>query len=340
MDPRPPNRIAERGPVDGETFLREVVAGLQPVILRGQVADWPAVAAAKAGTREIADYVARFDGGAPLEVFVGAPEIGGRFFYTDDLSGFNFVRQKASLRQLMGELLRLAEGRDPTPHALYASAAPAPAHSPGWTDANRLGLPIDATARLWIGNATTVATHYDTSPNIACVVAGRRRFTLFPPDQLANLYIGPLDHTIAGPPVSMVDPYAPDLDRYPRFADAWANACFAELEPGDAIFIPSIWWHHVQALDPLNVLVNYWWAERAGSAAFVALVHAMLAVRDLPDVERVSWRGWFDHLVFDDAAPKAGDHLPPHACTVLDGPSTERDDRIRRFLIGALRQSG
>jgi hypothetical protein len=339
MDTRPPNKIAERGPVDGETFLREVVAGFQPVILRGQVADWPAVAAAKAGTREIADYVARFEGGAPLEVFVGAPEIGGRFFYTDDLSGFNFVRQKASLRQLMGELLRLAEARDPAPHALYASAVPAPAHSPGWTDANRLGLPIDATARLWIGNATTVATHYDTSPNIACVVAGRRRFTLFPPDQLANLYIGPLDHTIAGPPVSMVDPYAPDLDRYPRFADAWANARFAELEPGDAIFIPSLWWHHVQALDPLNVLVNYWWAERAGSAAFVALVHAMLAVRDLPDAERATWRGWFDHLVFDDAAPKAGDHLPAHARTVLDGPGVERGDRIRRFLIGALRQS-
>jgi hypothetical protein len=336
MESRAPNKVAERGPVDGDTFLRDVANRAEPIVLRGQVADWPAVAAARNGPRAIADYVAGFDGGAPLDVFIGHPDIGGRFFYNDDLSGFNFVRQKVALRQLMGELLRLAETADPAPHGIYANAAAAPAHSPGWAEANRLGLPIEATARLWIGNATVVATHYDMSPNIACVVAGQRRFTLFPPDQLANLYVGPLDHTIAGPPTSMVDPDAPDLDRYPRFVDAWRTARVAELEPGDAIFIPSIWWHHVRAVGTLNVLVNYWWAETGAASPFLALVHAMMAVRDLPAGERAGWRSWFEHLVFDDAAPDAGAHLPQYLRTVLDHASPDRSERIRQFLVASL----
>ncbi|MDH7970774.1 cupin-like domain-containing protein [Sphingomonas sp. AR_OL41] len=335
-----PNRLAERPGVDPDTFAREIAPSATPVVLRGQVAHWPAVAAGKAGPRAIAEYVARFSGGAPLDTMIARPEVGGRFFYDPDWNGFNFVRQQVPLPGLMAELLRLAESGETAPHAIYANAAAAPAHSPGWAEANRLDLPVDATARLWIGNAAAVATHYDASPNIACVVAGRRRFTLFPPDQLANLYIGPLDHTLAGPPVSMVDPEAPDLERYPRFAEAWRNAQTAELGPGDAIFMPALWWHHVKALDPINVLVNYWWGEDSAASPFLALVHAMMAVRDLPDAERAAWRGWFDHLVFDANAPQAGAHLPERVRTVLGAPSDERSARIRRFLIAALQRLG
>lgn len=338
MESAAPNSIKERGAVDPETFRREIASAYEPVVLRDQVAHWPAVAAGRAGPRAIADYVARFGGGAPLDVMIARPEIGGRFFYNDDLSGFNFVRQQVPLTALMGELLRLAEAGEAAPHAIYANAAAAPAHSPGWSEANRLDLPVDATARLWIGNAVTVATHYDASPNIACVVAGRRRFTLFPPEELGNLYIGPLDHTLAGPPVSMVDLDAPDLDRYPRFSLAWAAARTAELEPGDAIFIPAIWWHHVRALDTINVLVNYWWGEDGAASPFLALVHAMMAVRDLPEAERGAWRSWFDQLVFDAAAPRAGEHLPAPVRTVLDLPSPGRSERIRRFLIASLQR--
>ncbi len=335
-----PNAIAERDAVDGATFAREIAGGSRPVVLRGQVAAWPAVAAGRAGPRAIAHYVAGFDGGAPLDVMIARPEIGGRFFYSDDMAGFNFQRQRVPLASLIAELLRLAEAGEASPHAIYANAAAAADHSPGWIEANPLDLPIEATARLWIGNANTVATHYDMSPNIACVVAGRRRFTLFPPEQLGNLYIGPLDHTLAGPPVSMVDPEAPDLDRYPRFADAWAVAQTAEIAPGDALFIPALWWHHVRALDAINMLVNYWWAEGVAAAPFVALIHAMMAVRDVPAPQKAAWRAWFDHLVFDEAAARAGDHLPPHVRTVLGAPGAERSEHIRRFVLGALQRPG
>ena len=173
------------------------------------------------------------------------------------------------------------------------------------------------------------------SSNVACVVAGRRRFTVFPPDQFANLYVGPLDHTMAGQPNSLVDPDAPDLDRFPRYAEALAHARSAVLEPGDAIFLPPMWWHHVRALDRFNVLVNYWWGHEAAEA-FPALIHAILAVRDLPPREREVWRSWFDQLVFDDHAPRAADHLPPAARSVLAAPSEERRQRLRGFLFRAL----
>lgn len=333
-----PTLIAERTAVDSETFMRDVASGSTPVVLRQQVAHWPATTAGRSGPRPIADYIRQFGGGDPLDTMIGAPEIQGRFFYVPDCTGFNFVRQKVPLMGLMAELLRLAESGDPAPHAIYANAAAASAHLPGWAEVNPLNLPVDATARLWIGNAVAVATHYDASPNLACVVSGRRRFTLFPPEQLANLYVGPLDHTLAGPPVSMVDPEMHDLQRYPRFATAWASAQTAELGPGDAIFIPALWWHHVRALDPINVLVNYWWGETDAAAPFLALVHAMMAVRDRPAAERLAWRNWFEHLVFDDDAAQAGVHLPEHVRNVLGSPSRERSLRIQRFLVASLQQ--
>jgi len=63
----------------------------------------------------------------------------------------------------------------------------------------------------------------------------------------------------------MVHVTAPDLARYPRYAPALEVAQESELAPGDAIFIPHDWYHHVEALDPFNVLVNYWWDAEAAA---------------------------------------------------------------------------
>jgi hypothetical protein len=329
------NAIAERGPVDPETFQHEIADAYRPVILRGQVATWPAVVAGKAGSRAIAEYIAGFDVGVPVEVMIGAPEINGRFFYSDDMRGFNFHRQPVQLGSFLTELLRLDGAENPS--ALYAGAAAAADHLPGWLAANPLPLPTPgASPRIWIGNATRVAAHYDVSSNIACVVAGRRRFTLFPPDQIANLYVGPLENTIAGQPTSMVDLEHPDLARFPRFATALDAALVADLGPGDAIFIPSLWWHNIQAMGPLNVLLNYWWGQAAETPAFAALAHAMLSIRDVPAPERAAWRQWFDHYVFGDAVAQAGDHLPLDARGVLGPSSPERTQQMKEYLLRVL----
>jgi len=237
----------------------------------------------------------------------------------------------------MTELVRLIDVADP--HAVYASAAAIAPLLPGWVEQNPLDLPFaDAVPRIWIGNAARVATHYDLGSNIAVVVAGRRRFTLFPPEQLENLYVGPLERTIAGPPVSMVDPEQPDLARYPRFAEAARHALEAELAPGDALFIPSLWWHHVRALDPVNVLVNYWPVPDPAVSPLSAMVHAMMSVRDLPERERQAWHRWFDHYVFGNDAVSAGDHLPDEAQGFVGPPGAGRTEQIRRFLIASLQR--
>jgi hypothetical protein len=197
--------------------------------------------------------------------------------------------------------------------------------------------PRDALASIWIGTPTRIAAHNDFPDNLACCAAGRRRFTLFPPDQFGNLYLGPIDHTPAGRAVSMVDFAAPDLAAYPNFAEALAHAQIADLEPGDALFIPSLWYHHVEASAPFNVLVNYWWRDtpRFLGQPQNALNHAILAIRDLPEAQRDVWRAMFEHYVFSGGDAAAA-HVPVQGRGVLARFDAETAGRMHAFLLRSL----
>lgn len=328
----PPRPIREIGAVDRARFDAELQPAGEPVVLRGLAAEWPAVQAAKAGDAALVDYLGAKAHDKPVAAIVGAPEIAGRFFYTPDLSALNFTRGLSPLRPFLDRLLRDRE--HPGPYAMAIQSIEARELVPGFDRENAIDL-VDAAVepRLWLGNAIRVATHYDLQENIGIVVAGRRRFTLFPPDQVANLYMGPLELTPAGTPVSLVDPAAPDLERFPRFAQAAAHAQTATLEPGDAIYIPFHWWHAVDSLDPVNLFANYWWSPAAGAATspYDAMLHALLALPGLPRDQRAAWRAMFDHLVFRlDADPAA--HLPAAAQGVLGPIDAEQAERIRATL--------
>src|SRR5207253_10395135 len=150
------------------------------------------------------------------------------------------------------------------PYSMYAGGNPIRRHLPGLLPT--IPLPLLDTSKatlisLWPGYRTRTAAHWYMPQNLACVVAGRRRFTLFPTEQLPNLYVGPLDFTLAGQPISLVDLSAPDLNKYPRFAEALEAAQTAELGPGDALYIPSLWWHAVASLDELGAMINFWWRD-------------------------------------------------------------------------------
>ena len=179
----------------------------------------------------------------------GDPPIGGHFFITT-ISRAEFRSDGHAAVGRSTELLELVD--DPAPPALYVGALTESAGLPGFARRQHV-RPVDGLVpRIWLSNRVTVQTHYDLSYNLACVVAGRRRFTLFPPEQLANLYVGPLEFTLAGPAHEHGAAGCADHERFPRFRDALATGPVAELDPGDALFIPYMWWHHVDALDAVQ----------------------------------------------------------------------------------------
>ncbi|MBM6575992.1 cupin-like domain-containing protein [Microvirga sp. SRT01] len=319
--------------IDRRTFEEEVRPAAQPVVLRGLGRDWPAVVAAHASAEEGVGYLKRFSHPQPVSAILGEPSIEGRFFYTPDLKSLNFVRGQTPLDPFLDRLLRDRDHAQP--YAMAIQSVPLPQLLPGFADSNESGLlPPAVVPRMWLGNAIRVATHYDLMENIGVVVMGRRRFTLFPPDQIANLYMGPLELTPAGTPISLVDPDAPDLDRYPRFAEAAKVGRSATLEPGDAIYIPFHWWHAVVSLDPINAFVNYWWnpARTGMGNPYDALLHALVAIGSLPQDQRGVYRDVFEHLVFRMNGEPAA-HLPDDVKGVLGTADATTAARMRATLL-------
>jgi hypothetical protein len=307
-----------------------------PLLLKGLVAGWPAVAACRESLAAATGYLSGFWIEQPVTVYVGDAGIEGRFFYNADFTGFNFKSGKAHLGQVLQKLDE--DERSGAGAAIYVGSTPVDRWLPGFRAQNDITLPVpDALASFWLGGRTRVSAHFDFPDNIACVVAGRRRFTLFPPEQVANLYVGPLDRTPSGQAISVVDFAQPDLERYPRFAEALAAAQVAEMEPGDALFVPSMWWHHVESLSSFNLMVNYWWCTSppAMGAPTTALMHAILALRDLPPRQRTAWRALFDHYVFD-ADESVYAHIPEPGRGCLAPLDDTAARRLRAELLNRL----
>ena len=324
------------GTMDRARFEAELVPAGRPTVLRGLVADWPVVRAAAQGHEALATELKRLAGGRATDTLIGPPQMAGRYFYNADLTGFNFKQDTVPYAAVLDKLLAQAGAERAL--AIYAGSAPTDTLMPGFAGENPMALlPDEVVPRVWLGNASQVAAHYDTSHNVACCVSGERRFTVFPPDQVANLSIGPLDRTIAGPPASLVDLTHPDFEVHPRARVALANAIVIDLKPGDALYLPPLWWHAVQAVGPVNLLVNYWWRDPNAGPAFEALMLAIDSLRDLAPPERKAWATFFDHYVFAEGASRAADHIPPDARGALGPPSPARRRHVLGFVAERLR---
>ena len=327
--------IREITGVDPGALPDSLLTSTEPVVVRGLVSRWPLVQAAMHSQSDLADYLLRHYSGMKVTVLFAPPQVAGRFFYNEDMTGFNFRRAKTTLDSVLKDLDRAS--RDPQPPAIYVGSTSVDECLPGFRAANDLDFGAHApVASLWIGNRTRIAAHHDLPDNLACVVAGRRRFTLFPPEQLGNLYVGPLDLTPAGQAVSLVDFAQPDLERFPRFAQALKHARVAELSPGDAVLIPSLWWHYIEGLDPVNALVNYWWRRTPEyrGAPLGALLHTMMTIRDLPAEQRAAWQEMFRHYVFEAGEATDG-HIPVQARGAL-APIDEQAAQQLRAAIQAM----
>ena len=318
--------------------LEELLAGAEPVVLRGLVSDWAITRAGLRSDRDALEYIRSFYQGMVISASFGGPEIAGRLFYKEDFTELNFVNRRARLDEVLASLESHLD--DPLPPTMDVASTLVDSCLPGFRRDNDLDCAshgIDSPPAIWIGNRTIASCHYDAPNNIACCVAGRRRFTLFPPEQIHNLYPGPLEPTPGGQAISLVDFENPDFGRHPRFRAALDAGQGVEVGPGDAVFIPSMWWHHVRGLGSFNTLVNYWWSSMP---AFIptpmhALFHAIWTMRDRPENEKQAWRQVFEYYVFGPAE-RAGEHFPEAARGIL-GPITDEQSRyLRAMLINKL----
>jgi hypothetical protein len=331
------HKIVEWKTVDFETFQRDIVPSNKPALMRDLVGDWPSVHVARESANSICDYLANLDNGNPVYTIAAPPDARGRFFYSDDLQSVNFKRAQIPLAQVLSQLRQAKTGSDA--FALAVQGMSVRDTLPGFAGENSTTLLEDDVApTMWIGNQGHVAPHYDVHRNLACVVAGRRQFILFPPDQIANLYLGPVLGAPGGVPISLVDVWNPDFDKFPRFADALETASEAVLEPGDAIYIPSLWWHGVASLERVNVLVNYWWQGITESRVSPndSLLHAMLSIAKLDSSQRSAWRSYFDHYVFRTDGDPAS-HLPSKIEDIATSPSAEQEQAVKDFLAKNLK---
>jgi len=325
-----PQAIAESGARDRAAFDAEVLAAHRPLVLRAVAAAWPAVQAARQGMEAAMRLWLELANDEPIDALLGHPRDGRQFGFRDDLAGFNFLHDRKPLAALLDALWRYAKFDEPP--ALALQSADMRRCLPGFEAGHPMPLLDAAIApRLWLGNRATVPAHFDSSYNLAVVVAGRRRFTLFAPEQIGNLYLGPLEHAPTQAPVSLVNVQAPDLERFPRAREALANAWVAELEPGDAIFMPPLWVHSVESLEAFNGLVNYWWRPETAPGAgadspAAALWLAALTLRRLPAAERRDWQRLFALLAFEEAD---WSHIPAERRGMLGSPDADAVRALR-----------
>ena len=107
---------------------------------------------------------------------------------------------------------------------------------------------------LWISSTgTATPLHYDVVHSLFAQVSGRKRFTLFAPEDRAALYPYPVFSRNSY--FSRVDIVQPDREGFPRFAQA--KPFEFVLEPGEVLYLPAFWWHQVRSLETA-ISVSYY----------------------------------------------------------------------------------
>ena len=223
-------RIDRQQKLAPDIFLRSYYANQRPVVIGGLVDDWPAL------SLWTADYLEERIGRAtPVEVQKGRA------------SRKDFEISKLQLRQTVpfGEVADALRGPAPS-NDLYVTAnngvGNRAAFDPIWRDFGPIdGYTVaerDLDAFLWIGPAGTVTPfHHDLTNNLLIQVKGRKRVHMVPNWEEARM--------------KQTRRIFSDwtLEELKRAGDKGPVLMETEIGPGDALFIPVGWWHHVVSLD-------------------------------------------------------------------------------------------
>ena len=173
-----------------------------PVILRGLVSDWSLVQAGKLSPDSAMDMLQSHSSGQPVGVYIAPPATKARFFYNDDCTGFNYQSKHTKLSEIFAQIRE--SKTNPDRYYYYMNSLTLDNCFPGLREHNDLVFDHELfsnnqpLSKVWVGTESIAAAHYDVPSNLACCVVGARRFTLFPPEQIHNLYPGPLEPTPGG----------------------------------------------------------------------------------------------------------------------------------------------
>jgi hypothetical protein len=274
------------------------------------------------------------DNGTPIDALLMPPDAGGVVGYNAAMDGFNYKHFRVSVTQVLQRLASYSR-QDDMP-GLAMQSALIQANLPGLLESHSIPFLDPAIQpRLWMGNRVTTPAHFDSSHNLAVVVCGRRRFTLFPPDQVKNLYVGPLDFAPTAAAISLAPLDAVPDERYPRMQDALADAQVARTGTRRCDLHPA------GVVAPRRVTRT---AQRAGELLVApgsvpgprrrtgldALLHCILAFKSLPRAERDAWKVLLDHYVFSDEDPAA--HIPSSRRGVLGPLTPETVARLKQLM--------
>lgn len=233
-------RLARRGPIATSEFLNDYYARNRPVVIEGLLEAWPA--------RRLwtPAYLAARCGDCVVEVMDGREEGSHHEHYV-----------KGRPRAMpLGEFVEMVQSASATNRFYLVGTndlLQRQGAAPLWEDIGPLPDFLDARQRLkgsslWFGPAGTITPlHHDTMNILFTQVVGRKQLVLIPPTQ-THLVYNELNV------FSEVDVERPDLERFPRFARA--TPLTVVVEPGEALFIPVGWWHHVRALD-VSISVSF-----------------------------------------------------------------------------------
>lgn len=227
--------IERRSGLSTDEFLERYYAANRPVILTGEMADWPAL------VRWTPEYL-KTTVGAQLIEFQGGRTSDQKFEMNKDVH-----RREAPFDVFLDQILRPGAGNDAYLTA-YNSERNVEALSGLHADLGFLDKFLDRSAgahgMMWIGPAGTVTSlHHDLTNNLIAQIAGRKRIRLAPAAEVGKLYN--LRHVFSEVP-DLEDPKI-DLAHHPRLAGLRFYDVL--LEPGEILFVPLGWWHQVKSLD-------------------------------------------------------------------------------------------
>jgi len=234
---------------------RRMLAEAQPIIFRGVAKDWPALAswtpelfAERYPTKEVRVY---------RDLPISGSVIEGRVqdhVHTSTISSFVSALRDPSrvdpcylLQKTISDLPGLEQELG-FAQLLAASG-----------QANR-------SVNLWLGSeGTRTSFHFDPKDNLFVQVLGRKIFYLVSPRQTKNLYTD-----VQYSQKSRVSPDDPNvLSDFPDFAQV--DVQYVVVEPGDLLFLPKLWWHHVSSCD-VSISVNCWFGIGASASEQLAIV--------------------------------------------------------------------